>query len=125
MAAYLADIVVIAHLLFVLFVLTGGFLLPRRPWLIWLHLPAVAWGAYIEFSAGICPLTPLENQLRALAGQQGYAGGFVEHYLLPILYPVNLTPSLQTLLGFVVVFVNAVAYWLAYRHRKERGANKG
>lgn len=82
---------------------------------IWLHLPAVLWGAYIEFSGGICPLTPLENQLLAWAGETGYSGGFVEHYLLPILYPDNLTAPIQWLLGGCVVVVNMLAYGLVYR----------
>ncbi len=115
MYAFLADALVVLHLLFVVFVMTGGFLLRRWPKLIWLHLPAVLWGAYIEFSGGICPLTPLENQLRAHAGETGYHGGFVEHYLLPVLYPDNLTAPIQWLLGGCVVVVNLVAYGLAYR----------
>jgi hypothetical protein len=115
MYAFLADALVVLHLLFVVFVMTGGFLLRRWPTLIWLHLPAVLWGAYIEFSGGICPLTPLENQLLAWAGETGYSGGFVEHYLLPILYPENLTAPIQWLLGGCVVVVNLLAYGLAYR----------
>ena len=115
MYAFLADALVVLHLLFVVFVMTGGFLLRRWPKLIRLHLPAVLWGAYIEFSGGICPLTPLENQLRAHAGETGYHGGFVEHYLLPVLYPDNLTAPIQWLLGGCVVVVNLVAYGLAYR----------
>lgn len=115
MNALLADVLVVLHLLFVVFVMSGGFLLRRWPKLIWLHLPAVLWGAFIEFSGGICPLTPLENQLRINAGEAGYSGGFVEHYLLPILYPENLTASIQWLLGCCVVIVNLVAYGLAYR----------
>ncbi len=115
MYAFLADALVVLHLLFVAFVMTGGFLLRRWPKLIWLHLPAVLWGVYIEFSGGICPLTPLENQLRTWAGETGYSGGFVEHYLLPVLYPENLTAPIQWLLGGCVVVVNLVVYGLAYR----------
>lgn len=115
MLGYLADLVVIVHLIFILFVVTGGFFLPRWPWLIWPHLPAVAWGAYIEFSGGICPLTPLENHLRALAGASGYSGGFVEHHLLPILYPANLTLPIQWPLGTLVLAINLIAYALALR----------
>jgi len=106
---------VIVHLLFVVFVMTGGFLLLRWPKLLWLHLPAAAWGALIEFSGGVCPLTPLENHLRVLGGGGVYSGGFVERYLLPILYPENLTLPVQQVLGGVVVAVNLVAYGLAYR----------
>lgn len=106
---------VLLHLLFVAFVMAGGFLLLRWPRLAWLHLPAAAWGAAIEFTGGICPLTPLENRLRALGGESAYSGGFVEHYLLPILYPEHLTLLVQQGLGGVVVVVNLVAYTLAYR----------
>jgi hypothetical protein len=113
--AVLADVLVVVHLLFVVFVMTGGFLLVRWPRLVWLHLPAAAWGALIEFTGGICPLTPLENRLRALSGESRYSGGFVEHYLLPILYPENLTLPLQMVLGGVVVAVNLLAYALAFR----------
>ena len=118
-----ADLVVVVHLLFVFFVVAGGLLLLRWPGLIWLHLPAVAWGVYIEFSSGICPLTPLENQLRLEAGQDAYSGGFVEHYLLPILYPENLTPGVQQVLGTLVILVNLAIYaWvfgvLRQRRRK-------
>lgn len=117
MNAFLADTLVVIHLLFVVFVMTGGFLLRRWPKLIRLHLPAALWGAYIEFSGRICPLTPLENQLRASAGEAGYSGGFVEHYLLPVLYPEHLTAPIQWLLGGCVVVVNLVTYGLAYRDR--------
>jgi hypothetical protein len=113
--AILADAVVVVHLLFVVFVMAGGFLLARWPGLAWLHLPAAAWGALIEFTGGICPLTPLENRLRAQGGESAYSGGFVEHYLLPILYPENLTLPVQMVLGGVVVGVNLLAYALAYR----------
>jgi len=115
MSLLLADVLVLLHLLFVAFVMAGGFLLLRWPRLAWLHLPAAAWGAAIEFTGGICPLTPLENRLRALGGESAYSGGFVEHYLLPILYPEHLTLLVQQGLGGVVVVVNLVAYTLAYR----------
>ena len=115
MAVILADALVIMHLLFVAFVMAGGFLLVRWPKLVWLHLPAAAWGAFIEFTGGVCPLTPLENHLRVLGGESAYSGDFVERYLLPILYPVNLALPVQQVLGGVVVAVNLVAYALAYR----------
>jgi hypothetical protein len=107
------------HLLFVVFVVGGGFLLVRWPKLVWLHLPAAAWGAFIEFTGGICPLTPLENQLRVVSGAGAYSGGFVERYLLPVLYPENLTLPVQQVLGALVVAVNLVAYGLAYRARRK------
>ena len=120
MAVFLADALVLGHLLFVAFVMAGGFLLVRWPKLAWLHLPAAAWGATIEFTGWICPLTPLENHLRILGGGSPYSGGFVERYLLPILYPENLTLPIQQVLGGVVVGVNLVAYALAYRARRRK-----
>lgn len=115
MTVVLADIVVVLHLLFVAFVMAGGFLLVPWPRLIGLHFPAAAWGAWIEFTGGICPLTPLENRLRVMGGEAAYSGGFVERYLLPILYPENLALPVQALLGGLVVAVNLVAYALAFR----------
>lgn len=119
-ATILADALVLLHLLFVVFVMTGGFLLVRWPRLLWLHLPAAAWGAFIEFSGGICPLTPLENSLRVLGGGSAYSGDFVERYLLPLLYPAQLTPTLQQVLGALAVGVNLLAYALAYRAWQRR-----
>jgi len=115
MSLLIADLLVLLHLLFVAFVMAGGFLLLRWPKLAWLHLPAALWGAYIEFSGGICPLTPLENRLRAQGGGSAYSGGFVEHYLLPILYPAELTTTMQQTLGWTVLIVNGTAYALAWR----------
>lgn len=120
MSAFLADTLVVAHLLFVAFVMAGGFLLLRWPRLVGLHLPAALWGAWIEFTGGVCPLTPLENRLRAEAGETGYRGGFVEHYLLPVLYPAELTPALQQGLGWAVLAVNAAAYALALQAWRRR-----
>jgi hypothetical protein len=106
----LADLVVGVHTLFVAFVVVGGLLALRWPWVAVLHLPAAAWGALIEFQGWICPLTPLENSLRASAGQAGYRGGFIEHYLLPVLYPAGLTRGVQLALGSGVIVVNLVVY---------------
>jgi hypothetical protein len=122
LSIFLADLLVLVHLLFVVFVVAGGFLLGRWPRLVWLHLPAAAWGAYIEFSGGICPLTPIENRLRVRGGGDAYSGDFVEHYLLPLLYPVQLTPGIQFWLGLGVVAVNALAYALAWRAWRRRSA---
>lgn len=108
-----ADLIVLLHLGFVLFVLLGGFLLVKWPRLLWLHLPAVVWGAFVEFSGWICPLTPLENWLRAQAGEATYAGDFIGRYLSSILYPNALTHELQVVLGTVVLVVNLAIYgWL-------------
>jgi len=106
----LADLLVALHFAFVLFVILGGFLAHWRSRLAWLHIPAAVWGALIEFRGWICPLTPWEQQLRQRAGEAGYSGGFIEHYLLPVLYPAGLTPGIQRTLGLLVIGINAVAY---------------
>jgi len=111
----LAEIVVGFHVGFVLFVVLGGLLVLRWPRVAWVHLPAAAWGALIEFAGWICPLTPLENRLRRASGTAEYAGGFVEHYLLPVLYPAGLTRGVQYVLGACVVVVNAAVYWWVFR----------
>lgn len=109
----LADAVLLLHAAFVAFVVLGGLPVLRWPRLAWVHLPVVAWGAGIEFTGGICPLTPLENHLRALAHGQGYAGGFVEHYLFGLLYPEGLTRDVQIVLGLGVLALNGAVYaWL-------------
>ena len=107
----LADAVLVAHAAFVAFVVLGGVLVCFRPRAAWLHLPAVVWGIGIEWSGAICPLTPLEQWLRARAGIGGYEGTFIEHYVWPLLYPAALTRSDQVVLGAVALAVNAVAYW--------------
>lgn len=108
-----ADGVVVVHLAFVAFVVLGGMLAWRNPVLAWLHIPAALWGAYAELTATVCPLTPLENALRAKAGDGGYAESFVEHYLMPLLYPVGLTPANQRWLGALVIVINVVVYGVA------------
>jgi len=115
----LADLVVGVHALFVAFVVVGGLLALRWRWVAVLHLPAAVWGALIEFRGWICPLTPVENSLRAAAGEAGYQGGFIEHYLLPVLYPAGLTRNVQLALGSVVIVVNLVVYsFLLARRRR-------
>lgn len=113
----LADAVVILHIGFVLFVVLGGFLLRRWPKLIYAHVPAAVWGALIEFAGWVCPLTPLEKSLRERGGQPGYQGDFVDHYLLPILYPQGLNRNIQAALGVFVIAVNVLAYFLYFRRR--------
>jgi hypothetical protein len=116
-----ADLLVALHFAFIVFVLAGGYLAWRWRWVVCLHLPAAAWGALIEFAGWICPLTPWEVALRRQAGEAGYAGGFIEHYLIPVVYPAGLTPAIQTILGCAVIAVNAVAYaGLVRRARRER-----
>lgn len=114
----LADAVVVLHLLFIVFALAGGALVLWRPRFAWLHLPAAVWAAYVEFSGTICPLTPLENTLRHRAGGAGYEGGFVEHYVIPLIYPPGLTPAVQYAIGAIVVAVNVVFYVVAWRRRR-------
>ena len=110
MSALAADLLVVLHLCFVIFVVFGGFLTWQMPRVAWVHLPAVAWGALVEFNQWICPLTPLEQQLRARAGESGYNESFVEHYLMPLLYPPGLTPAMQWVLGALVVAANILIY---------------
>jgi hypothetical protein len=116
--AWLADLVVLVHLAFVAFVAVGGFLVLRWPRIAWLHIPAAIWGAGIELTGGICPLTPLENALREQARQTVYEGDFVARYLLPVLYPAGLTRDAQLALGATVIVVNLVLY--AYAVRRAR-----
>lgn len=114
----LADLVLLLHAAFVAFVMLGGLLALCWPRAAWLHLPLVAWGVGIEFVGGICPLTPLENHWRHLAGEQGYTGGFVEHYLVAALYPDGLTRNVQVALGLLVLAVNAAIYGWAWRRNR-------
>ncbi len=115
----LADITVIIHLLFVAFVVAGGLLVFKWKRVIWLHIPAAIWGVLIEFFGWICPLTPLENWLRHQGGAAGYQSGFIEHYILPVLYPTALTPTLQIILGLFVIVVNLAVYgYIGYRYFK-------
>ena len=116
----LADLVVGLHALFVVFVLVGGLLALRWPWVVFLHLPAAVWGALIEFQGWICPLTPLEKALRAAAGDAGYEGGFIEHYLLPVLYPAGLTREVQLVLGTAVIVLNVGIYALLLKRARTR-----
>ena len=113
----LADATVVLHLAFVLFVVVGGVLVVRWPRVAWVHVPAAAWGAWVEFAGWICPLTPLENWLRHLGGGAAYSSTFVEHYLVPVLYPSALSRELQWGLGGFVVAINAVVYLFALRRQ--------
>jgi Protein of Unknown function (DUF2784) len=114
----LANLVVLLHSAFIVFVVGGALLLLHSRWWALLHIPAFAWGALIEFKGWICPLTPLENALRAKAGQGGYAGGFIEHYLTRLIYPAGLTPRIQVAIGAFVLALNALLYWWILRRVK-------
>jgi hypothetical protein len=118
----LADLVVLLHLLFIIFVVAGGLLALRRGWWILLHLPSMIWGVYIEFSGNICPLTPLENHFSRLAGKEGYSTDFIDHYLIPIIYPATLTREMQIFLGLLVIVINLAVYSFLlrrYLHRRQ------
>ena len=118
LASALADLVVALHAGFVLFVVFGGVLAWRWPRAAWLHLPAAAWGTAIELGGWVCPLTPLENRLREVAYEPGYAGDFVARYVFPVLYPEGLTREVQIALGLAVLVLNAVIYWRVFGRRR-------
>jgi hypothetical protein len=117
---FLANAIVGFHFLFILFVVFGGWLVIRYPKMAFVHLPAALWGALVEFSGWICPLTPLENHLRNLAGETSYSGDFIQRYLIPVMYPENLTPKIQLVLGSIVVVVNVIVYIVAIRKYRQR-----
>lgn len=114
----LADLVLILHFTFILFVTLGGLLLFRWPSVAYLHLPAALWGMLIELAGGICPLTPLEQRLRRLGGEPGYRGDFIDHYLTATIYPSGLTRGIQIALGAIVLIVNGTVYWMWWRKRR-------
>jgi hypothetical protein len=113
----LADIVVAIHFLFILFVALGALFVLKWPWVIYLHLPAAAWGALIMFVGWICPLTPIENRLRISAGEAGYSGGFIDQYLMPVIYPAGLTRDIQIWLGLGVILLNMLVYGFVFVRR--------
>lgn len=114
----LADLVLVIHVAFVLFVVLGGLLVLRWPRVAFLHVPAAVWGVFIEYTGGICPLTPLENSFRQNGGEAGYAGGFIQHYIQPMLYPAGLTPGTQIVLGSVALLINLAAYGVVIARMK-------
>lgn len=118
MYSVLADAVLVLHFGFVLFVVCGGLLALRWPRVAWLHVPAAAWGIAVEFAGWLCPLTPLENHLRARAGEFGYGGDFIARYLLPVIYPEGLTREAQITLGLAAFALNAAIYSLVLRGRR-------
>lgn len=115
----LADLVAVLHFLFILVVVFGGLAVLRWRRLVWFHVPAVAWGAWIEFVGWGCPLTPLENWLRRSGNLADYETGFIEHYLLPIIYPAGLTRNIQLILGSLVILINLLIYAFFFRQRKK------
>jgi hypothetical protein len=123
--ALAADAVLVLHLGFIAFASGGALLVVWRARIAWLHLPALAWAAWIVASHGICPLTPLENSLRHAAGEAGYAGGFIDHYLVPLIYPPGLTPAHQNWIALALVAGNVLLYGFAlFRHRRRRASQR-
>ena len=120
MSGAFADAIVVFHVAFVLFVVFGGLLVLRWPRVAWAHLPAAAWGVAIEFFGWICPLTPLENELRLRAGRTSYEGDFIGRYLLPVIYPEGLTRETQVALGAAALLLNVAIYWLVLTRRGRR-----
>jgi hypothetical protein len=112
-----ANLVVTLHLIFIVFVALGGLLALRWRWLPWVHLPAAAWGGFVELTGRICPLTPLENRLRRAAGRSGYEGDFIEHHLLPVIYPAGLTREIQLILAALLLVLNIVIYAIVWSRR--------
>lgn len=119
LASLAADFVVLLHLLFILFVIFGGLLALKWPKIAWLHVPAALWGTLIEFCGWICPLTPLENALRRAGDRGAYSGGFIDNYIMPIIYPPGLTRETQWLLGAAVALLNIAVYALWLTRRKK------
>lgn len=120
---WLANVIIVIHFFFILFVLFGGFLVLKWPGFIWLHLPAIIWGFLVELNGWLCPLTPWENHFRELAGKLVYEGDFVGQYLIPVIYPAELTREMQYLFAGVVVLINTLVYFFIWRkHKKLRSA---
>jgi len=124
MAKTAADIVVLLHVAFILFVAVGGLLVLRWPRLAWVHVPAVVWGAMVELTGWVCPLTPLENRLRAAAGDAAYTGGFIDRYIMPIVYPSGLTRGMQLFLGCAVIVINLAVYSLLLLRLKRQHSHE-
>ena len=117
----LADLTLILHLVFILFALFGGLLVLCRRWMLWIHLPVLLWASLVNLAGWTCPLTPIENALRSLAGQAGYSGGFVEHYIMPLVYPAIMSRDIEIISGFLVLVWNGLVYaFVIFRRRRLR-----
>ena len=119
MTLFLADLVLIVHTLFIIFVVFGGLVVLKWYKIIWVHIPCALWGALIEFLGWICPLTYLENYFREIGNANYYETSFIQHYLLPIIYPTGLTTDIQILLGTIVIVINLIIYCIVWRYRHE------
>lgn len=119
----LAELVVLLHFIFILFNLLGGFLVLWRKWLVFIHIPSAIWGSFIVILGGTCPLTPLEKTLRIAGGEESYSGGFILHYLIPLIYPQGLTREMQITLGYIAIVINILVYiYVVYRYRRKKPA---
>ncbi len=114
----LGDLVLAFHLAFIIFAVLGGFLVLWKPWIAWLHVPSVLWSGYVNLSGQVCPLTPLENRFRDLAGQAGYEGGFIQHYLTPLVYPGVMPERWGLISGFSVLAWNVLVYTLVVAQQR-------
>ena len=114
-----ADGVVVIHLGFILFVFLGALTLFRWPWMIWIHVPAAVWGGLVELLGAPCPLTPLENHLRRAGNAEAYGGGFIDHYIMPIVYPPGLTRETQVVLGVFILVLNFAIYYKFVTRKRE------
>ncbi|MDH5446416.1 MAG: DUF2784 domain-containing protein [Gammaproteobacteria bacterium] len=117
---WLANLIIVFHFLFIVFVLLGGLLVLKWPKMIWLHLPAITWGFLVELNGWICPLTPWENHFRELAGKLVYEGDFIGKYLIPLIYPDGLTREMQYVFAAIVVLINAVIYFVIWQRTKSK-----
>ena len=120
MTLYLTDFVVVVHALFIIFVLSGGLIVLKWHQVMWIHIPCALWGAAIEFFGWVCPLTYLEIYLREIGNANSYENSFIQHYLLPVIYPSGLTTDIQFLLGVIVIVINLIIYFIVWRHRCEK-----
>jgi len=120
MTLYLADLVLIVHTLFIIFVLFGGLIVLKWHKVMWIHIPCALWGAIIEFLGWVCPLTYLEIYFHEIYNANSYENSFIQHYLLPVIYPPRLTTDIQFLLGVIVIVINLIIYFVVWRHRCEK-----
>lgn len=119
-ASVAADLIVLSHLTFIGFVAFGGLLAVKWRWLAWLHIPCLLWGVLIAFGGWICPLTPMEQRLRIMAGEGVYRGSFIDHYITPLIYPEGLTRPVQIILGMIVLALNLMVYGTMVAFDKKR-----
>ena len=119
-----ADFVLMTHFAFIVLVVVGGLVVYRYAWFAWIHIPAASWGAFVELTGRICPLTTLENFLRIRAGQEGYVDSFVEHYIVPVIYPAGLTRHVQFLLAGLVIAANVIIYATILLRKRAAGEHE-